>query len=66
MTPQAFEQAIGNQKIADYIREEVLALTYIAHDLGYVEADGNFRTRDLILGYFEHLRSATLSHERLV
>ncbi|MDA8129217.1 MAG: restriction endonuclease [Betaproteobacteria bacterium] len=126
IAPETFEQSIGDQKIADFIRAEVLALSYTAHDLapfardlGYVEADGSvkppfawdsedraqrmarldalffhlyglaeddagyvlstfpivreqdtkahgrYRTRDLILGYLERIRSGTLSHERL-
>jgi hypothetical protein len=127
IAPVAYEQSIGGMKIADYLRSEVLALTYTAHDLapfardlGYVEADGGvkppfvwnpddraqrmarldalffhlygiddadadyilstfpivreqdikahgtYRTRDLIIGYLERIRSGTLSHERLV
>jgi hypothetical protein len=127
IAPAAFDQSIGSMKIADYIRTEVLALTYTAHDLapfardlGHVEADGSvkppfvwnpddrahrmarldalffhlyglddadadyilstfpivreqdikahgsYRTRDLIIGYLERIRSGTLSHERLV
>ncbi|MHB8939168.1 MAG: Eco57I restriction-modification methylase domain-containing protein [Thiobacillus sp.] len=48
IAPVAFDQSIGGMKIADYIRTEVLALTYTAHDLapfardlGHVEADGS-------------------------
>ncbi|MDZ7585653.1 MAG: hypothetical protein U0938_12615 [Thiobacillus sp.] len=48
ITPTAFDQSIGGMKIADYIRAEVLALTYTAHDLapfardlGHVETDGS-------------------------
>lgn len=48
--PTVFEQSIGNMKIASFIRAEVLALTYTAHDLapfardlGYVEADGSVK-----------------------
>jgi hypothetical protein len=50
IAPVAFDQSIGGMKIADYIRTEVLALTYTAHDLapfardlGYVEADGSVK-----------------------
>jgi hypothetical protein len=50
ITPTAFEQSIGSMKIADYIRAEVLALSYTAHDLapfardlGHVEADGSVK-----------------------
>ena len=50
IAPEAFEQSIGSMKIADYIRTEVLALTYTAHDLapfardlGHVEADGSVK-----------------------
>lgn len=50
IAPEAFEQSIGSMKIADYIRAEVLALTYTAHDLapfardlGYMEADGSVK-----------------------
>jgi hypothetical protein len=46
----AFEQCIGKTKIADYIRAEVLALTYTAHDmaplardLGYVDGNGKVK-----------------------
>ncbi len=50
IAPTAFDQSIGGMKIADYIRTEVLALTYTAHDLapfardlGHVEADGSVK-----------------------
>ncbi len=50
IAPTAFEQSIGDMKIADFIRAEVLALTYTAHDLApfardldYVEADGSVK-----------------------
>ncbi len=50
IAPSAFEQSIGGVKLADFIRAEVLALTYTAHDLapfardlGYVEADGSVK-----------------------
>ncbi|MGZ9059285.1 MAG: hypothetical protein ACXW14_08595, partial [Burkholderiaceae bacterium] len=48
--PAAYEQILGGMKIADFVRAEVLALTYTAHDLapfardlGYVEADGSVK-----------------------
>ena len=48
--PAAYEQTIGGTKIADFIRAEVLALTYTAHDLapfardlGYVNPDGSVK-----------------------
>ncbi|WP_059758235.1 Eco57I restriction-modification methylase domain-containing protein [Thiobacillus denitrificans] len=47
IAPADFEQSIGGVSIADFIRAEVLALTYTAHDmagfardLGYVDASG--------------------------
>ncbi|MFZ4537937.1 Eco57I restriction-modification methylase domain-containing protein [Propionivibrio sp.] len=47
IAPAAFEDEIGDTKIADFIRAEVLALTYTAHDLapfardlGYVDENG--------------------------
>jgi hypothetical protein len=47
IAPADFEQSIGGVNIADFIRAEVLALTYTAHDmagfaadLGYVDASG--------------------------
>ena len=47
ITPAAFEQHIGRVKIADFIREQVLRLSYTAHDLapfardlGHVDAQG--------------------------
>jgi hypothetical protein len=50
IAPITFDQSIGSMKIADYIRAEVLALSYTAHDLapfardlGYVEADGSVK-----------------------
>lgn len=50
IAPTALEQSIGGMKIADYIRAEVLALTYTANDLapfardlGHVEADGSVK-----------------------
>jgi len=50
IAPAAFEQRIGKTKIADYIRAEVLALTYTAHDmaplardLGYVDGNGRVK-----------------------
>lgn len=46
IAPAAFEAEIGGTKIADFIRSEVLALSYTAHDLaafardlGYVDAN---------------------------
>lgn len=48
--PEQFESLLSHQKIADYIRAEVLHLTYTAHDLapfardmGYVNADGTVK-----------------------
>jgi len=50
IAPAAFEQTLVGVKLADFIRGEVLALSYTAHDLapfardlGYVDADGNAR-----------------------
>jgi hypothetical protein len=50
IAPAAFEQRIGKTKVADYIRAEVLALTYTAHDmlplardLGYVDGNGKVK-----------------------
>ena len=50
IAPAAFEESIGGRQIADFIRAEVLALTYTAHDLapfardlGYLEADGSVK-----------------------
>ena len=50
IAPIVFEQSIGDMKTADFIRAEVLALSYTAHDLaafardlGYVEADGSVK-----------------------
>jgi hypothetical protein len=47
IAPAGFEQSIGGENIADFIRAEVLALTYTAHDmagfardLGYVDVSG--------------------------
>jgi hypothetical protein len=47
IAPASFERAIGGVNIADFIRTEVLALTYTAHDmagfardLGHVNASG--------------------------
>lgn len=47
IAPDRFEQSIGGTKIADFIRQHVLALTYTAHDmapfardLGYVHSSG--------------------------
>ncbi len=47
IAPAAYEAEIGGVRIADFIRDEVLALSYTAHDLapfardlGYVDADG--------------------------
>lgn len=33
MPPEAFEKKIGKTKIADFVRGEVLRLTYTAHDM---------------------------------
>jgi hypothetical protein len=50
IAPERFEASIGGVKIADFIRDQVLALSYTAHDLapfardlGYVNADGSVR-----------------------
>ena len=50
ITPAAFEQYIGKIKISDFIRAEVLALTYTTHDmasfardLGYVDNKGTVK-----------------------
>ena len=50
IAPAAFERAIGGVKIAAFIRTEVLALTYTAHDmapfardLGYVDGNGQVK-----------------------
>jgi hypothetical protein len=47
IAPNRFEQSIGGIKIADFIRQHVLALTYTAHDMapfardmGYVHSSG--------------------------
>ncbi|MDP2827970.1 MAG: hypothetical protein Q8O37_05125 [Sulfuricellaceae bacterium] len=47
IAPADFEQSIGGVNVADFIRAEVLALTYTAHDMagfardmGYVDASG--------------------------
>jgi hypothetical protein len=47
IAPANFEQTLGGMKLANFIRAEVLALSYTAHDLapfardlGYVDADG--------------------------
>ena len=48
--PEQFESLLSHQTIADYIRAEVLHLTYTAHDLapfardmGYVNTDGSVK-----------------------
>ena len=48
--PIAFERSIGRKKISTYLRDEVLALSYTAHDLaplaislGYVDANGKVK-----------------------
>jgi hypothetical protein len=48
--PERFEQSIGGVKIADFIRAEVLALTYTAHDMapfardmGLIDASGQVK-----------------------
>ena len=48
--PAQFEHTLGNTKIADYVRAEVLHLSYTAHDLapfardmGYVDVTGNVK-----------------------
>ncbi len=33
ITPERFEERIGKTRIADFIREQVLRLTYTAHDM---------------------------------
>ncbi|MBI4740974.1 MAG: hypothetical protein HY777_05365 [Betaproteobacteria bacterium] len=50
IAPAAFEAEIGGTKIADFIRAEVLALSYTAHDLapfardlGYVDDNGQVK-----------------------
>ena len=50
IAPADFEQTIGGVNIADFIRAEVLALTYTAHDmagfardLGHVDASGSVK-----------------------
>jgi hypothetical protein len=50
IAPERFETQIGRVKIADFIREQVLHLSYTAHDLapfardlGYVNADGSVK-----------------------
>ncbi len=50
IAPERFEARIGNVKIADFIREQVLHLSYTAHDLapfardlGHVNADGSVK-----------------------
>jgi len=50
IVPERFEQSIGDVKIADFIRENVLALTYTAHDMapfardiGYVYESGPYK-----------------------
>ncbi len=50
ISPETFEQSIGGINIADYIRTEVLALTYTAHDMapfardmGYLDAAGQVK-----------------------
>ena len=50
IAPERFETSIGGVKIADFIREQVLHLSYTAHDLapfardlGYVHADGSVK-----------------------
>lgn len=47
ISPERFQASIGTQNIADFIRQQVLALTYTAHDMapfardmGYVDAHG--------------------------
>jgi hypothetical protein len=47
IAPARFEEAIGGIRIADFVREQVLHLSYTAHDLapfardlGYVDARG--------------------------
>jgi hypothetical protein len=50
IAPESYEAAIGSVKIANFIREQVLALSYTAHDLapfardlGHVNADGSVK-----------------------
>ncbi len=50
IAPERFEQSIGSVKIADFIREQVLALTYTAHDMapfardmGYMQESGKHK-----------------------
>ena len=50
ITPQRFEQTIGGVAIADFIREQVLHLSYTAHDLapfardlGWVDGQGQVK-----------------------
>jgi hypothetical protein len=50
IAPPAYEQAIGGTRIADFVRAEVLALSYTAHDLapfardlGHVNPDGSVK-----------------------
>jgi hypothetical protein len=50
IAPSSYEQAIGSTRIADFVRAEVLALSYTAHDLapfardlGHVNADGSVK-----------------------
>ncbi|MDP1646964.1 MAG: Eco57I restriction-modification methylase domain-containing protein [Rubrivivax sp.] len=50
IAPERFEASIGGVKIADFIREQVLHLSYTAHDLapfardlGHVHADGSVK-----------------------
>jgi len=50
IAPAAYEQTLVGVKLADFIRTEVLALSYTAHDLapfardlGYVDADGHVK-----------------------
>lgn len=50
IAPERFEAQIGGVTIADFIREQVLRLSYTAHDLapfardmGYVNADGSVK-----------------------
>ena len=43
VSPARFEQAIGTVKIADFIREQVLHLSYTARDLGYLDEHGHVK-----------------------
>lgn len=50
IAPSAYEQTIGDTRIADFVRAEVLALSYTAHDLapfardlGHVNSDGSVK-----------------------